>query len=477
MKKKAILSFIFFVIFKTEIFPFTEISFVGYPFSVNSVVINPAAAGLLNNKFNIELGYGWLYGNVLENALYTTQIASAVNLKKVFLGLLQEAFVLENIYSEEVYILNFGCKLLNKKIFLASAFRYYVFKYFYDEYYENDPLKEDRVFTYNFDLGLICELFNNLFVSLSGINIYENRLGKEINFLLPKKYIFALFYKYLDEGSFNFEVDFKHIQISDRKQNELSYKLGISQRVFSFRNFSFDLSAFLRKDGDSFGFFFSFYNKFLNKLGLRYIWEYPVSDIQKFIGNHYIILDFEFGKKTQPVIEEKSLTEKKTLKEQKQSQPASIDGSSLSKEQLKQEVSKPEIKISTISPSFKELETKTYRLTQKSTNFEGSPSKEEKIALEKKLYLLDVSTHPLISKTTPYKEPQPKKEQLPPTKPLVLYYKFPLAHKVKEGETLISISKKYYNTEKYWKKIYEANKDKIIKGVPIVGEILIIPEP
>jgi nucleoid-associated protein YgaU len=55
--------------------------------------------------------------------------------------------------------------------------------------------------------------------------------------------------------------------------------------------------------------------------------------------------------------------------------------------------------------------------------------------------------------------------------------KWPKIHKVENGETLRSISSKYYGTPDMWKIIYDENQSKIFKGLPKEGEILIIPPP
>jgi len=55
--------------------------------------------------------------------------------------------------------------------------------------------------------------------------------------------------------------------------------------------------------------------------------------------------------------------------------------------------------------------------------------------------------------------------------------KWPKLHKVENGETLRSISSKYYGTPDMWKLIYDENQSKIFKGLPKEGEILVIPPP
>jgi nucleoid-associated protein YgaU len=49
------------------------------------------------------------------------------------------------------------------------------------------------------------------------------------------------------------------------------------------------------------------------------------------------------------------------------------------------------------------------------------------------------------------------------------------AHTVKPGESLPSIAEKYYGDSSQWKKIYEANKNKIKRGQVEPGQVLVIP--
>ena len=53
----------------------------------------------------------------------------------------------------------------------------------------------------------------------------------------------------------------------------------------------------------------------------------------------------------------------------------------------------------------------------------------------------------------------------------------PARHKVVRGDSMRSISAFYYGDPNQWQKIYEANRDKIERGLPRVGEELVIPAP
>lgn len=477
--KKFISLFILILFFKVNILAFYEFSFVDYPKQPSILFTHPAAVGLLN-RFSIELGYGGVLRNILENNLYTSEIASNINFKSIFFGIGYHSFILEDIYLEGICIFNIGSSFFNKRLILASNVRYYLFKYIYDEYYEEEPLKDEQLSLYNLDFGILWNL-NSFVLSFSGVNLLENKLGKDIKYTLPKKIIFNFSYKYNENSNISVETQFSQEWIDQRSRNTLEYKLGIAQRVFSSKIISCDVLATFKKSQDFTGFSFSLYNKFIhNKLGLRYIWYYPVVDIQNFLGNHYIVLSFEFGKETptekvKKIVVEKEVPTKeiKEVKEEKPLQP---------KVEIKDEPlpEKPQIKEVQIStPSVKTKEIKKQTLLHPTTSLQviTAEEKTEQLSTSKETNISTI-TLPSVSKPT-VKEETHKKETIPqPEKfPAFQTYKFPLAHKVKEGETLVSISKKYYNTEKGWKKIYEANKDKIIKGVPIVGEILIIPEP
>lgn len=54
---------------------------------------------------------------------------------------------------------------------------------------------------------------------------------------------------------------------------------------------------------------------------------------------------------------------------------------------------------------------------------------------------------------------------------------WPKYRKVKPGDTLRAIAAQAYGDPNFWEVIYKANPDKIIRGLPKVGEVLTIPKP
>lgn len=70
--------------------------------------------------------------------------------------------------------------------------------------------------------------------------------------------------------------------------------------------------------------------------------------------------------------------------------------------------------------------------------------------------------------------PPPPKPKPKPKKPEIVW---PRRHQVKPGDTLRSIADTYYGDAGLWERIYEANRDKIERGLPREGSVLSVPEP
>jgi len=71
------------------------------------------------------------------------------------------------------------------------------------------------------------------------------------------------------------------------------------------------------------------------------------------------------------------------------------------------------------------------------------------------------------------KTPAPRTAPVPAPKPA----SWPRKHVVQEGDTLRSLSGSYYGDATLWELIYQANPDKVERGLPRVGAELVIPEP
>jgi nucleoid-associated protein YgaU len=89
--------------------------------------------------------------------------------------------------------------------------------------------------------------------------------------------------------------------------------------------------------------------------------------------------------------------------------------------------------------------------------------------LEYDIQALELEKRKLAPPPPPKRKPKPK-----PAPPAVVW---PRQHRVQPGDTLRSIAEYYYRDAGLWEQIYEANRDKIDRGLPREGEVLSIPEP
>ena len=73
--------------------------------------------------------------------------------------------------------------------------------------------------------------------------------------------------------------------------------------------------------------------------------------------------------------------------------------------------------------------------------------------------------------------PPPKPLVLPKPKPKPAPPAWPKSHRAAAGDTLRSLAGRYYGDPNLWEKIYEANRDKVQRGLPDEGAVLLIPSP
>jgi hypothetical protein len=293
----------------------------------------------------------------------------------------------------------------------------------------------------NLDFGFKYKISKNLFTSISYNNILKTFSGQMIKYSFPQKLVFGLGYIFYTT-TLNFELKNISYEIDTKAFNENQYRFGLEQQIFDTKNISSFIQVGIDKNEGSTSFILSPGIKVYNpSLEIQYLWAYPVTNIKDYFGNHFIVLKFSFG------AQKHRLQIKDYIVQQPQ-----ITENVEEKNLLKTTILQQENQIKQLQDTIKNLE-KT-----KQESFVPQPPKTVIVPVEK----------------TVEKIKEQKEEKI---LPVVQKPKFPLAHKVSSGETLISIAEKYYNNKKYWTKIYSANKDKIIKGVLIVGETIIIPEP
>ncbi|MDE2509905.1 MAG: hypothetical protein KGL74_02170, partial [Elusimicrobia bacterium] len=75
------------------------------------------------------------------------------------------------------------------------------------------------------------------------------------------------------------------------------------------------------------------------------------------------------------------------------------------------------------------------------------------------------------------RRPAPKPVALPKAPRRVPPPAWPKSHLVVPGDTLRSLAGKYYGDPNLWEKIYDANPEKVDRGLPLEGSYMTIPPP
>jgi len=350
-------------------------------------------------------------------------------------------------YSENTIFLSYAKKIfpdLSIGINIKPMYQIYVM----DEYTNSDPIfeqgRKNSLTVFGIDQGILWNFSTNCFAGLSIININQPDIGFSQTEQIPLviNLGFAYRHNYLFNNSFNFTGD-------------MSYYTGIIKFKFGLEKWNQKHTFAIRGGFENifqkqFSSFSSGIGLYINNVGLDYSFNIPLTNIKDISGNHKISFVYRFltsriYTEEQKIIDENILKEKELLKNKiteletqlKQSQ----EKLSIQEQQFKvsssEDINKYKEEIDNLKKYIKQLETK---LSEK--EYEIKPEKEHEIK--------------------PVVKPEIKKEK-------------PKTYTVKEGDTLPNIAGKIYNDTSMWKKIYEKNKDKIIRGQLVPGTILIIP--
>ncbi|PIU83073.1 MAG: hypothetical protein COS68_05890 [Elusimicrobia bacterium CG06_land_8_20_14_3_00_38_11] len=204
---------------------------------------------------------------------------------------------------------------------------------------------------------------------------------------------------------------------AEHQQDELKYFFGGEKSFFN--------EKFYFREGFGYGKDFANVSIGLSVLPdpfrLDYAFQLPITGVKDIMGTHRLSIVFEFGKEL--------------------SDPYTVD--------LESEISRLEREKAELQ---KKLETTEGELTNVSsesekTKLQLNDVQRQKEQLEKDMRRIE-------------SRPAPKK---------ITY------HTVEKGDTLASISRRYYGTPDRWQDIYHSNKNKIERGIPVVGSQLVIP--
>ena len=108
------------------------------------------------------------------------------------------------------------------------------------------------------------------------------------------------------------------------------------------------------------------------------------------------------------------------------------------------------------------------------TNDDLRQLRKRKEELEYDIQALELEKRKLSTAPLP---PKPRPKPKPKPKPAPAAVAWPRLHQVGPADTLRSLAEYYYHDAGLWERIYDANRDKIDRGLPRPGAVLSIPEP
>lgn len=405
-----------------------------------SVFAQPAATVLLRHP-EVSFTYGRLFlGLYDESEIGSGEFAAAVPVsKEIGIGAGYKSVELTRVYAEQTMIVNASFRI---REYMAAGFsmKYLGVKYTADKYTAIDP-----VFANGYtksaaeaDAGVMVMPFDFLTIAVAKKNILGSDLGLAEKSAAAPQDCYGACYR---EPEFALSAEVQKIN------SELRYVAGIEKYFLkdlfrgrfgmgwgdgSYRNLSagigFNLEQFV----------------------IDYAWEYPLSGIEQISGTHYLSITTKFGRRVAK---------------------AAPSATALPEPQVAASAV-PAVIVSTQSAAAPE---------NAALLLPGMlvPVKIAETALAPVSFELStgaVPLPPLVSQPVipeppaekPKVEPEVKKTT-PPAVPGMHTYK------AVEGDTLVSLSAKFYGDRTKWLRIYQANKDTIEKGAVRPGQTLIIP--
>ena len=419
-----------------------------------AVFLNPAMLDIIKSP-EVCLTYNMLYPKLTDETKFVNNNICFV--KEIFdggIGLGYTQFGIKDWYTKDTFFVSFGHKISTDIVKISGLSLGIKFSYTKEEYSLNDYMKENPLFkirnyvTY-FSFGLASKYVlneNNVFsLVLENINRPNTTINIKTTDVLPLKLNFGYKYKY------------KKLNVMPVLKTEFSvltdYIFGITTEyeLLFFKNKIKFVPTISVEYGSR------EYNKFLVGFEIKsaqvsLVYGYNLSPASKLDtgDSQYVSLSYKFI--PQPVEEEKiskKVYEELLLEKQRLEQQL---------EQIRKYAVIPteKPKAEEVKPQEEQIQLTTEEILLKKIQ-----------ELEQKLK--EVETKKVEEKPKPPTTVTPKPPTPTTPKPTKRY------HTVVVGDTLPKLAEKYYGDASQWRKIYEANKDKIIRGQLTPGTVLEIP--
>lgn len=416
-----------------------------------AVFLNPAM--LYNTKSpELCLVYSILYPKLTDETKFVYNSICFVN--KLFdggLGIGYNQFGIKDWYTKDKFVFSYGRTIQPylSNFDFGIKLVYEKETYSLDDYMKTNPVfkKGNTVGYFSLSLAARYVLNNNNVFTLVADNLNQPNTGLYTAETLPLVFNFAYKYKY------------KKLNISPAIKYEFSILTNYSFIVTTEYEFLVAKKAkFVPVLSIEYG------SRELNKIFLGFEiktsavsinYGYNVSPMSKLdVGaNQYIAVSYKFI--PEPVEEEK--VSKKEY-----------DKLLAEKQQIEQQLEQLKKYYSQVKETKPTTEIKTEQQ-------EVQPAEQQLTTEEILLKKLEELEQKLKEVETKKVEEKPKVVSPPPTTTTPATVPKKRYHTVVTGDTLPKLAEKYYGDSSQWRKIYDANKDKIIRGQLIPGTVIEIP--
>lgn len=410
-------------------------------------------------------GYGKLYAGLKDNSNLGSGFVGVVQPIKSgaygSLGMGWLSLSLEGAYREDTLSFSYGKEFLTDGLFVGGSGKVLKRNFGSDIYTQVDPLfiqKGYNTTNFSFDFGVIYRPNANYSFAFAVKDMNQPNAGLSASDKVPSEIRGGFAYR---QRTFLFDAELS------RKDKDINAALGMEKwlmRAFALRagigggaRNRREISAGMGYAGGNFG--------------LDYAFIFPLGGIESTAGSHRFSLTVRFGKAPERAhweFEEDSQVMERLLEEKS----AQISVMEREMEDLKDQNRSGKLESNWVRERIKKLEDRIHeqqtsemqdlktRVFQ--SNVESDRMRQKVRDLEQRIQQLSTQAR----KTAPAAASEEKK--LPAA---------PRTYQVLEGETLQSISEKFYGDPSKWVEIYELNSDRVERGGTLTtGQVLLMPE-
>lgn len=407
----------------------TSVAFVN---DASALWLNPAGLAWLR-RAEIQTSYGRLHVGLSDGSVLNQSVIGGVHPvdAESAVGMWWSSFTLLDAYQEEVFGGGYG-RQISPWLSMGASVKILTKRYAEDAYTVGDPVFVRSGFSataVSSDFGLLCPLSPHYLLGLSVKDWIQPNLGLGETDRVPVTVRGGFAYRHAEvtaavEGGVR-GADW-HLRVGSEKwwaDRTIALRGGLEWGSRESRNLS--VGASLRSP----------------TWQMDYAWVYSMGSLKGLSGTHRVSFGVQFGP---PSAEEAETHDLLPLK--------SIEG-----------------QIERLRSALEDAEAR-YRVSLE----EARKMREgQKLEYDGRVNALVVEMRGLREKI---QELETRRVDSPrPPAPVVERPVRPKSYLVKEGDTLMSVAEKFYGNADAWKKIYEANADRIERGTLVSGQELILP--